>query len=122
MAMSTPADLSSPADDVGEDVRGRPRVGVVKDGGDLIIGRVVDAETLLQKMLIDEGLEILRAFGAVGGHMISQLVGKILGRMRGVGEDARVPKVLRIRFSELWVVSADFPLKGDVYQQTYVSP
>ncbi len=89
--MSTPADLSPSADDVGEYIGCGPWMWVVKDGGNLVIGCIVDAETLLQKMLIDVGLEIFGAFRAVGIHMISQLVGKVFGRMRGIGKDARVP-------------------------------
>ncbi len=69
--MGAPTDLSSPADDVGENIRRWPWVGVMEDGVDFIIGCVVDAETLLQKTLVDIGLEILGAFRAVGGHMIA---------------------------------------------------
>lgn len=71
MSVGAPTDLSSAADDVGEDIRRWPWVGMMENGVDFIIGSVVDSETLLQKTLVDVGLEIVGAFGAVGGHMIS---------------------------------------------------
>ena len=91
MSMCTPSDLSPSADDVGENIRRGPWIGVMKYEINLIVSSIVDTEALLQEMLIDIGLEVLGAFRAVRVHVISQLVGKIFSRMRGIGKDARVP-------------------------------
>ena len=69
--MSTPTDLSPPADNVGEDVRRGPWIRVMDNGVDLIFSGIVDTQTLLQEMLVDIGLEILGTFGDVRLHMIS---------------------------------------------------
>ncbi len=117
MSVGAPTDLSSAADDVGEDIRRWPWVGVMKDGVDFVIGCVVHAETLLQKTLVDVGFEILGAFRAVGSHVIAQLVGKVFGRMRGISKDAGVPKVLRIRFMELYIPCQQGCRRGGIVYQ-----
>ncbi len=105
MPMGTPTDLSPSAHYVGEQIGCGPWIGMFKDRVYLILCSVIDAQTFLKKTLVDEGLEILRAFRAGRCHMISQLIGKVLTRARSVGKNARVPKVVRISLSELCVTS-----------------
>ena len=103
--MSTPSNLRPPADDVGKHIRCWPWFGMVEYRLYFIASGIINAKTLLQENLVDVGLEILGAFRVVRGHMVSQLVGKMLAGMRSVRKDARVPKILRICFVELCIAS-----------------
>lgn len=84
MSVSGPANLSPPADDISEHIGCRPRVRVVKDGLDLIIRSIIDAESVLEEDVVYPGFEIIHVFGIVLRYMFPQLVGKILAGMGGI--------------------------------------
>ena len=59
VAVSAPAGLGAPADDVGEDVGGGPRIGVVDQGVYLVVCGVVDAEALFDELAADVGFLVV---------------------------------------------------------------
>lgn len=104
MSMRAPPDLRPPTDDVGEDIRGRPRiVCIVDEAMDFIIGGIVDAKTELDKLGANIGAQSI--WGPVGmfGDFVAELVSEVFGRVSRVEKLVGIPAVDWIGIMEFWV-------------------
>ena len=55
MTMCSPTNLGAPANNVRKNVGGRPWIGVMYQAIDLVIGSIVDSQSLLDELFADIG-------------------------------------------------------------------
>ena len=56
VSVCTPSQLSSPADNIGEDIRRWPGFRIVDQGVDFFIRHIVDTKTFFDQSMLDEEL------------------------------------------------------------------